>query len=233
MGVLRRFITEPRPMDSELISDKLLTPANALTATRPLLAAKAARMLLAGDRYVTPLVVVMAATDMEGAVARFVDKRWPDAGRGTTKSGIVADKYADVAAILCVAGATLRAPRVAMAAKAAVAVALGQEGTKVAWALNRGAQYRTATSENLDFPANALGKESMAEKLIAVSAAVATNDTDSHILRTGLCAVAAGFAGSGALHGEQARREYDELFQELMAEAYVAPELHDVSEPAS
>ena len=219
MGVLRRFITEPKPMDLESASDKIVTPATFFTALRPPLALKAAQMLLAGDRYVTPVVLTMAATDMEGSVARLTDKLFPKAGRGATRFGIAADKYADTAAILCVAGATLRAPRVATVAKAAVAVALGQEGTKIAWALNSGIKYKAATGENLDFPPSLIGKESMAEKFVAVAAAAATNDTDSRLARAGLCAVAASFAGSGVLHGEQARRQYDEFFQELMDEA--------------
>ncbi len=221
MGVLARFIDKAplasNPEAAAQLSANVLTPATALTATRPALAAKAARMLLRGERYVTPVVAAMAASDMEGVVARFVDKRWPEWGRGTTRFGVAADKYADVAGVLLVAGAALRAPNVSRSGKLAVAGIIGQESLKVAWAVSAGVQYKQAAGQNLDLPPSALGKEAMAEKFVGVCAAVATNDTDSDILRTAFGATALAFAGNGALRGESARRDYAEQLNAMMA----------------
>lgn len=96
---------------------------------------------------------------------------------------------------------------------------LGQEGLKAGWALYRNAQYSEVSGERLSLPASAAGKEAMAEKLAGAGLAVAINDTDNPALRTGLGVGALYFAGSGAIRGEQARREYEPLIDRMMAEA--------------
>ncbi len=218
MSIYRRFISEKTmtPEGAAAASSKLVTPANALTASRPVLAGHAARMLVRGERYVTPWIITAAATDMEGIVARAMDKYFPAMDRGTTKIGIAGDKHADVLAMLILSGAALRAPRVSAAGKLAVATVLGQEGVKIVWALSSGWRYRRETGMLLDVPPSVDGKEATAEKLTAVCAAAATNDTDSWTLRRGLDAVALGFAGVGTLRGEKARQDYVPIVEELL-----------------
>ena len=94
IGEVKEPLVEP--------SDRILTPANVMTASRPLLALYAAHLLLQPERSkipVTPIVIGMAATDMEGKVARLFDKHYPQWEIGTSKLGTEADQVADTAAI--------------------------------------------------------------------------------------------------------------------------------------
>lgn len=175
-------------------------------------------MLLKGERYVTPIVAAMAASDMEGSVARWIDRRWPDSGLGSSSFGIVADKYADVFALLLVSGATLRAPNVSPMGKIATATILGEQGIKTAVALSWGFEYKQATGDNLDLPASAQGKRGMAEQFTGLALAVSTNDLDPGIARTAAGIGAVGMAGLGINDSRQARQHYSQQFNELMEE---------------
>lgn len=184
---------------------RLINPANVLSASRPLLAARAAQMLIQGKRGVTPVVVAMAATDWEGNVARALDKYFPDLHIGTSEIGPEADQYADAAALLTVSLGALLAPRVSLAGKSAVGMVLGQEGMKLAWALRKSTDYAAATNgDRLVVPSSVVGKYAMAEKLIAVSLAVATNDVDPGGFRTALGTGAVTFAALGSARGAYA-----------------------------
>ncbi|MGH7237776.1 MAG: hypothetical protein ACREGF_04540, partial [Candidatus Saccharimonadales bacterium] len=204
-------------------NDQPFTPSDALSLSRPALAIKAGRMLVRGERNVTPLVVALAATDMEGKLARLIDKLAPDSGWGSTAHGEALDIAADTSALLIVGGAILKAPRVSAPAKFAVATVLGQEAFKAGWAIDCNHKYMAAVRQRqasagslfeagiiaelpefpskLKLPVSAKGKEAMAEKMTAVIAAVATNDLDPGAWRNSLAATSLAFAAIGSAHG--------------------------------
>lgn len=225
MGVFRPFIRgvksleEYRAKEAEQSHDQPVTPADLMTYSRPLLAAKAGKMLLNGEVGVTPVALAMAASDLEGYPARLIDKLWPDSGYGTTAHGARNDTYADAAALLVVGAATLKAPRVTRSGKAAMAAILGQEGFKAAWALRRNREYQDLTGQRLELPSSLEGKEAMAEKLTGAVFAIATNDTDNTYVRAALSAGALYFAGVGSWRGERARRNYDETIEGMFISA--------------
>lgn len=205
-------------------SDRLITPATVMTLSRPVLAGKASLMLVRGERYVTPIVAAAAATDMEGNVARLIDKLFPNSGLGVSTKGAQLDPVADTAAVLEIASAALIGPGVSLAGKAAVTSVMGQEGFKSVWALMAASKYRKATisetipnGEMLAMPIEQIGAEAMAEKLWALVLAVATNDVDPGPLRTTLGLGALAFAAVGVTHGEQARSSYVDSLAEMMA----------------
>jgi hypothetical protein len=232
--------------------DKPFTPADSLTVSRPLLAAKAAHMLINSEKGVTPIVIAVAATDMEGTFARQIDKWFPDSGWGTTAHGASWDTYADTSALLIVSGAALLAPRVTKGGKAAVGLVLGLETAKAGWGLHGNHKYMKAVNEHrvalntllegemdpdatlpllasinelprkLEIPASYLGKIAMAEKLTGVTLAVATNDFDNPVYRSGLTAGALYFASAGSYNGEIARREYRPFLDEMIDEHQTA-----------
>ncbi|MCA9333226.1 hypothetical protein KDA00_05140 [Candidatus Saccharibacteria bacterium] len=227
-SVFERFVSDPRVEnsgESELpASEKILTPANLMTASRPILAAEASRRLLSGQKGAFAFAALAAATDAEGNVARWIDKVRPEWGRGVTIHGAEWDPRADTAAALMMAFAALKGPRVSVPGKLAVATVLGQEGYKTLWALRSDRQYRDLadTTEHLWLQPSKDGKLAMAEKLSALCLAIGTNDTDDFRLRTGLGFSAMAFAGIGAIRGEFARYEYvdelNHLFEDLGSE---------------
>ena len=246
MGIYRPFIGKAKSLDqyqdiSSHKHDKSITPSDIISFTRPALAIQASRKLLRGERHVTPLVITMAATDMEGKLARIIDKTWPDSGWGTTLHGAPVDTYADTLAALILGASIIRAPNVSKIAKISTALVLGQEGYKAGWALARNGEYMKAVRKHeentrqlfandmsaimpmfpkkLELPSSLRGKEAMAEKLTTLAGAAATNDLDPGPLRTGLIIATAGFAVAGAMRGEYARRvDYIPMFNELLEE---------------
>lgn len=246
MGLFRPFIKGDQLTLKEYIEhethpelDKPFTPADALTVSRPILALKAAKMLLAGEKGATPVVAAMAATDMEGRVARFIDKKWPNSGWGCTAHGAPWDTYADTSALLIVGAATLLAPRVSKPAKAAMSMVLAQETSKAHWAFASNQEYMRHVKLNrslaemllsmdlidempvlpgkLELPTSVDGKEAMAEKLTAAVLAVATNDFDNQVVRTGLGVGALTFASIGTIRGERARGDYEPVVHKLIS----------------
>jgi len=206
-------------------SDRIITPPNMMTASRPVLATRAAIKLLRGERYVTPWVAAALATDMEGLPARFIDKRWPDSGMGSSKLGSEGgDTAADGLAIAILSGAALKAPRVTTTAKAAIAIAGGQETAKAVWYAQARREYGELTTDeehpggsHLSFEIGYDGKEAMIEKMLAVILGVATNDTDSRMARRVLSGLAMGHAIAGAARGEHARQGYVEQYEQMVA----------------
>lgn len=215
MGIIHNLVERSQRGGAPEVeqSDRIITPANLLSASRPALALKAASMLLHGQKGAGAVVALMAATDMEGYPARKIDKKWPESGLGTSKFGTKADTYADASAMLIVAGAALLAPRVSAPGKAAVGIVLAQEGYKTGWAALRAAQYLQATGELLEIPTDIIGKVAMVKKFVAIEAAVCTGDFDNPYIRQGLGAASLGFALAGASDGESARTSYQELFE--------------------
>ncbi len=227
MGLLTPLVNKAQSLNHRpeaTPSDRLFTPANGMTAARPILAAEIGKKLIKGERFVTPWMIALSASDAEGNVARFIDKHWPESGLGSSNLGADADPVADTLAMLIVSGAALRAPRVSMAGKIAVAGILAQEGKKTQWAISSDREHRrlTTTDENpkgqkLNVPVENAGKEATLEKLIAITAAVATNDTDNSVLRAGLGVSALGFAAAGSIRGEHVRQRYEEQLDSLFA----------------
>lgn len=244
MGVFKPFVggvkssVSCRGIAENHQNDKPITPSDALSLSRPALAVKAGQMLLRGERNVTPWVVLLAATDMEGKLARLIDKLAPTSGWGSTAHGEPLDFAADTSALFIVGGAILKAPRVSVPAKFAVATVLGQETSKASWAIACNRKYMSAVKEHrasagnlvkaeiiaelteypskLNLPVSAKGKEAMAEKMTAVIAAVATNDVDPGSLRNSLIATSLAFAAIGAARGESARRDYIPVFNDML-----------------
>jgi hypothetical protein len=179
-----------------------------------------------GSRSVTPYVMGMAVTDMEGSlIARPIDVLLPGKGWGSTENGQPVDTICDTSGLLIVCGAALRAPRVSLPAKAAVAGVLGTEGRKAAWAISSSLEYTRAGGEGrLDIPTSLDGKEAMVEKLFAVTLACATNDVDPGLARNTLSAAALCFAGAGGLRGERAREMYQRQFVEIMHDLGATPQ---------
>lgn len=220
MGIFRPLISkglEIAPTGVEP-SDRIITPANAMTGARPLLAMKAAEMLIHGKRHVTPVVFFMGASDAEGNMARLLDKLVPDWRIGTSVKGAEWDPIADTMGVIIVGAACLRAPRMPIVAKAAVATALGHEGFKAAWAIGKNRDYKALTGQGLHIKPTVDGKESMAEKLLAIGAAVMASDFDNPVARQTLSATALVLAGTGSIRAESQRRIYDEQANQMMAE---------------
>lgn len=178
----------------------LINPANILSASRPVLAGWAFEKLIHGEQWVTPIALAMIASDAEGYVARFFDAHFPQWHIGTSKYGPEADQYADATALLIFSAGALLGPKVSMSAKLAVGAVLGQEGIKAAWAIGKNFDYRAAGGDRLEIPSSLVGKLAMAEKLVAVALAGATNDFDGRTRAT-LGAGALAFAGVGTARG--------------------------------
>ncbi len=195
--------------------EHLLTPANIMTASRPLIAGYIAYKLLNEEVGVTPLMVAMAASDAEGNVARAIDRFIPDSGYGCTEIGKSLDPIADTAAFMEVAAAALKAPRVSKLGKAAVGIVLMTEAVKTGWAVSADSRYRRKTGEKLVIAPTKTGKLATAEKFVALTAAVATHDLEPGPRRTAAGIVALGAALLGAFHGENARRGYQHELTDL------------------
>ena len=198
----------------ELGREHIVTPANLLTLSRPLIGAEVGRRLLAGETDVTPLVLVMAATDAEGFIARLMDKHLPQLERGSTHNGQIWDPIADTVAFLEVSSAALKAPYVSKPAKLAVGIMLASEAVKATWATISNVKHRLKTGQQLDIRPGMLGKTATGFKFTAVALAVATNDLEPCQARRQLGIAAIGAALSGAVLGEKARRGYSALLQE-------------------
>ncbi len=221
MGIYRPLIKGARSLEEfEAIdhsNDKPVTPGDVMTYSRPPLAAVAAWMLLTERRPASVVAGVAMATDMEGQVCRFIDKHWPGSGYGSTEHGARNDPIADTAALIEIAGAALKAPRVSVAGKIATASVVGFEGYKTQWALRRNYNFQKLTGDQLILPTSIDGKEAMAEKMTAIELAVATNDIDNPLFRAALGVGAMAFAGVGDIRGGRARRAYEPLIEDLKA----------------
>ncbi len=204
--------------------DRLITPANIMTLSRPALALLVDKMLLAGEKPITPIIALMALSDMDGKVARFFDKNFPELNIGTTKIGAMGDQISDTLSILIVSSAASFAPRVSPMSKVAILSILGQEGIKSIWALKSSHNYtklrkstHNSSGDKLVLPTSKRGKKAMAEKLISLVCAIATNDTDNEFVKRGLELTSLSLAGMGIYHGEKAREEYNSQYKEMMS----------------
>lgn len=212
MGVFYNFVNRAqRPNASIEIdhsNDRRVTPADLMTYSRVPLALLSARRLYKGKRGALGFAIAMAASDAEGNVARYIDKKFPDSGYGTTNHGKLMDPIADTASLLTLCGGALISPGLNRISKLAVGVVLGQEFVKAVWATSQNSKYKQATGEKLVLPVSPAGKEAMAEKFAAITLAVASNEIDGSRGQRILGAAALGFAVMGARRGESARGEY-------------------------
>lgn len=197
------------------VQDHLFTPANVMTVSRPIIAAKAAEMLINGKRGVTPVVLAAGATDAEGNVARAVDK-WSVArtgqknGYGTTEAGKSGDPIADTLAFLEIAAAALKSPRTSALGKVAVGIVLGQESLKSTWAVRANKAHQDKyDGEKLVLDVTRTGKNATSAKFAALTGAVMTHDLEPGKARTAAGIAAVGSAITGAVLGEKARRGYN------------------------
>ncbi len=192
-------------------SDKLLTPANVITAARIPLVLKAAQMLIKGDRPVSPLVAGLLVMDaVDGTTARLFDKFFPDLKIGRSKIGEPEDQWVDLAVGTILSRAILKAPQVPAASKLAAAVVMGQEGYKTAWAVHKGVNHYLKTGEVPVVKTADIGREAMIEKGFSLATAVISGDVQQPVARQALGATSLFFATLGATHGEQARQDYAE-----------------------
>jgi hypothetical protein len=213
----------PLTPDEKIKSDRLLTPANVMTASRLLFASIATLKLLKGEQGATPYVIEMGLADMDGQVARFFDKYFPKLRIGTTKIGETGDYVIDSASLLIVSGASIISSNIDNIGKIAVTTILAQEGIKVIWGMKSAYNYsnivksKRNSNEKLRLPVIDKGKKATLLKFASLVCAVATNDTDNPALEKALGILSLGLAGVGIYHGEQARQEYDRQYKELLA----------------
>ena len=197
-------------------SESYITPANAMTLSRPVLAGIAANMLISGEVGVTPWVIGMGLSDAEGNVARAIDKYFPNSHRGSSSKGARWDPIADSASLLTVCAAGLFAPRIPVTGKIAIASVLGHEGVKAVWAARENIMVMNATGQQLEIPPTLKGKESMAEKFTAVTLAVIANDIDHEQTKQIIGLGALAFAVTGSIRGELQRRIYSKKADEII-----------------
>ncbi len=234
MGSLRQFISTDSAAThiehEHEPSDRIITPATIMSASRVAMAFRIAYMLHADKRGVTLWGMALGASDMEGKVARFIDRRWPESGLGTSKFGAQADTYADGAAILILCPAVVTAPHISNRSKVTMGLIGAQEVKKVAWAKSANDQYLELTERKLG-EAKTLyieptidAKEQIARKATAGLAALATHDLRDPISRFALDATCAGFGQAGMRQAEQVYAYYDVTFQEMMEQLSRQPD---------
>lgn len=220
MGVLRPLINRAQTQPDNrtvALSNKIATLPNAMTAARPLLGLYVAKRLLQGKPRTMPSMLLAGATDMEGWGARFIDKTFPQSGRGATKIGEGGDPIADTLLLLEVGGAALAAPRVNILGKLAVSVILAQETQKALWAVNTAKTYHRYAGGKIPIKTTIDGKEAMAEKILAGGLATWTNDFEDPLIRVSLGAASLGFAIAGALRGHREFLKYQSTAEDIIA----------------
>ncbi len=197
--------------------DRILTiPTVTMTAPRPVLAGVAADMLISGETLVTPWVAAALSTDMEGMLARVIDKRFPKSGLGSSSFGQKADIVADTLALMEISLAALAGPRVPILGKVAVATTLGHEGFKAAWGINKARVFKSAGGGVLYVTPTNEGKCSMAEKMVSVGLAVIASDLDAPVARQAFSAASLAFALMGTARGEIERRKYADIADKMI-----------------
>jgi phosphatidylglycerophosphate synthase len=222
MNENRDITSSGEPIPTE-VQDHILNIPNAMTASRAFaLGPLGAKMLISGERGVTPIVAAMAASDAEGKVARAIDKRSIEStgkknGYGTTELGKSIDPVADTVGFLEIAAAALKSPRTSALGKVAVGIVLAQESVKSGWAVRADKAHRKATvspevprGEKLVLDVTKTGKRATGAKFAALSGAVLTHDLEPGKARTAAGVGAVASAVAGAVLGERARYGYNE-----------------------
>lgn len=227
MGVLAPLVkkTQNGPHRSpEDMSTKKITPATLLSSARVILGFSIAKDLLS-TKNTNPAklflkTTAMAASDAEGNVARFIDKHWPDSGRGTTKWGASADVVADTLSLIIVGAGAVLSPKIDKAAKAAIGVTLAHELGKAKWAKDKAEEYKDLTGRVLAIEPTPEGKESMAEKYLGITLLVNTAGLKEGSSLKHLTTLA-GFMFNiiGTKRSEEQRKVYDQNATELIEAA--------------
>ncbi len=224
MGVLRPLVKTAQAVNPETDiapSDKLATPATALTAVRPIIGGAVAYMLLKGKKPATAVAFVAGITDMEGWVARKISTKQPDSKLGISNKGKLLDPIADTIMLGEITAGILFAPRVSRLGKVAVTIVAIQEAVKAHDVVKANNEYRALTGMTLEIPVSDQGKEAMAEKMLAGGLATTTNDIEGVVSRTAVGLAALGFGIAGALRGRSAHKKNMQVAQEIAHEAYV------------
>ncbi len=232
MGIYRSFVSKAQGGGSsktQPTSEKILTPANVLTASRPIIGGIALANLIKGKgdgtfrRSAFLVTALGAATDMEGVPARLVDKRFPNSGRGSTVHGQKADPLADTIFAAEVAAGVVGGKNTSMLAKLSAVIIAAKESRKTKWYVGMNDKYANAlaangqTEEKLVIPVDNAGKEAMVEEMIGLGLAVATADLNKKpLLRTALGLAAIGHAVVAFTRGEQVLRHYDGQATEMI-----------------
>lgn len=170
--------------------------------------AEVGRKLFKGETNVTPLMMKMALTDMEGKLAGAVDAVAPNSGYGRTERGKALDPIADSIAFAEVAGGVLGSPRASRLGKTAVGLVAATEGVKAGWAVKANATHKKETGEQLVLQPSLTGKTATALKFAALTAAVRTHDLKPGPHRTAYGIASLATASAGSVLGEKARRGY-------------------------
>lgn len=183
--------------------DKLWTPANAMTAARPVLGGIAAYKFITGEKGVTPYILGAVISDGEGYVARFFDKYFPQLEIGSSDFGKKWDPIADTAAMLEIATGALISPEVNWQAKTGVGIVLGKEGRKTAWAVRNSLRYKEVTGEDLVLKPGIKGKVGTVGGFGALLAAGIVHDLGAeNPLSPAIGYMGIGSAVIGAVSGE-------------------------------
>lgn len=234
MGVFRQFIsTDSEATHIEHVvepSDKIITPATIMSASRVVAAARIAYMLHTDKRGVTFWGMYLGASDMEGKVARWFDAHKPEWEIGSTVFGAKADTYCDGAAILILCPAIVAAPHVSNRSKAIMGGIGAQEVQKLAWAKGANDQWQELTerklgkAQTLYIEPTVDAKEAIARKAAAGLAALATHDLRDPLSRYALDATCAGFGQAGMRQAAGVYKDYDNTFQLMMEDLTALPD---------
>lgn len=225
---MRRVVSRAQaPADSVIeapSSRKIVTVANGLSLLRPLIAGYIARNIASQKGKVRPLAAAMIATDAEGMVARKIDRHFTNSGRGATVYGTRMDVMADTGALLITAGALLVSPRTDVLSRCAIGLIGAQEAYKSIWATNLDRRYKKAfDGKHPPVAPTQMGKESMLEKLLAVSCALNAHETTGR-KRTLYGISAMVFGVLGVMHAEGARRDYMHDIGQSLADPKLVPQ---------
>lgn len=218
MGIFRPIIEKGLdvPPDNIEPSNRIFTPATVMSALRPVFALQAAHKLITGKKNVTRTIFLMAASDAEGNLARFIDKRWPKSGMGSSKVGAQADQIADTLGGFFTASGIIAGRNVTLSARLAAFGVLAHEGYKAKWALAKNQEYQNVTGQRLEIASTVEGKESMAEKLASLMLAGATADMAPGLNRSFVGFGALVMATSGVIRGESQRKVYNQTANEMI-----------------
>ncbi len=188
--------------------DRLLTIPNGMTISRPALALKAARKLINNEVGVSPWVMAMAGSDLDGKVAWLIDKYLPDSQLGASNTGVALDPIADTLSFLTVSRAALKSDRIPRLAKFGIGAALASESIKTSWAAQANTRHILKHGSQLVIKPSRSGQLGTALRLSGVVAGVYTHDLPKGKAKDRLAKASFMMTTTGAALGELARRGY-------------------------
>ncbi|MBP6880665.1 hypothetical protein KBC31_03500 [Candidatus Saccharibacteria bacterium] len=235
MKIFHRLIADkggslPQPNEGVELSDRIITPATMMTLARVVLGAALFWSMVQEEKpkkkwLSTGLATLAGLSDMEGKIARSIDKVAPESGLGASVFGKKVDPYADSLFCLGALAGTVFSKNVPIIGKMAASAVGAQEGSKAIWAVNAAFQYRKATEQNLEITGTVQGKDGMAQKMTALELAIMSSEIADPAIKNLAAIGALFFAVSGSYEGELARRGYDITTQEEIARHLAQKEL--------